>query len=523
MKKIKIYILIILAAVSSPNFAQQVNININAVPASIEKDKTGYIEVSICNVDISPIAVPANKLRPLISVPGNVTITGVTDVNGNALTGFTVLSLSSGTGNAIRLLATNPLQNFECFDFRVTVLAVNVGPTDVVTGTLGFAGPPPTNDVPGDNNSTSGIAVTPPIATPPVATNDTQTTPAGTPVTVTTLSNDTPGSAAIDPTSVKLTDPVSGLPVSSVMVPGQGTYTVNPATGDVTFTPVAGFTGPSTPVSYTVKDINGVTSNPATISITVTPTPPTAVPDPKTTPFNTPVTITTISNDIPGSSPIDPTSVLIIDPADNTPKTSVTIPGEGTYVVNTTTGDITFTPVPTFTGTGTPVSYTEKDVNGVISNPAPITVTVGPPTPPTAVPDPKTTPFNTPVTITTISNDIPGSSPIDPTSVLIIDPADNTPKTSVTIPGEGTYVVNTTTGDITFTPVATFTGTATPVNYTEKDVNGVISNPAPITVTVTATPPVAKTDIGTSTNGNPAIVTVLTNDTPGSAPIDPTT
>ncbi|TKT85324.1 Ig-like domain-containing protein, partial [Dyadobacter frigoris] len=468
---------------------------------------------------VPPTAVPDPKTTPF-NTP--VTITTISnDIPGSSPIDPTSVLIIDPADNTPKTSVTIPGEG--TYVVNTTTGDITFTPVPTFTGT----GTPVSyteKDVNGVISNPAPITVTVGPPTPPTAVPDPKTTPFNTPVTITTISNDIPGSSPIDPTSVLIIDPADNTPKTSVTIPGEGTYVVNPTTGDITFTPVPTFTGTGTPVSYTEKDVNGVISNPAPITVTVgPPTPPTAVPDPKTTPFNTPVTITTISNDIPGSSPIDPTSVLIIDPADNTPKTSVTIPGEGTYVVNTTTGDITFTPVPTFTGTGTPVSYTEKDVNGVISNPAPITVTVGPPTPPTAVPDPKTTPFNTPVTITTISNDIPGSSPIDPTSVLIIDPADNTPKTSVTIPGEGTYVVNTTTGDITFTPVATFTGTATPVNYTEKDVNGVISNPAPITVTVTATPPVAKTDIGTSTNGNPAIVTVLTNDTPGSAPIDPTT
>lgn len=164
MKRNRKYILaILMLGATLQSVAQQVNININAVPASLPKNETGYIEVNICNVDASDITAPANKLRPLISVPGNVTITGASDMNGNPLTGFTVLSLSAGTGNSIRLLATEPLPNFECFSFRVDILAVNIGPTDVITGTLGFAGPPTANDVAADNNSTSGIEVTAPL------------------------------------------------------------------------------------------------------------------------------------------------------------------------------------------------------------------------------------------------------------------------------------------------------------------------------------------------------------------------
>jgi hypothetical protein len=39
-------------------------------------------------------------------------------------------------------------------------------------------------------------------------------------------------------------------------------------TGDITFTPQSGFTGDPTPISYTVEDAEGNTSNPATVTIT---------------------------------------------------------------------------------------------------------------------------------------------------------------------------------------------------------------------------------------------------------------
>ncbi|WP_159478263.1 Ig-like domain-containing protein [Dyadobacter sp. 3J3] len=373
-------------------------------------------------------------------------------------------------------------------------------------------------DVNGLTSNPSAITVTV-TPTAPTAVADVATTPAGTPVTLTATTNDTPGSAAIDPASVKLIDPATNTPVTSVTVPNQGTYTVNP-NGTVTFTPVAGFTGTATPVSYTETDVNGLVSNPATITITVTATPPTAIADVATTPAGTPVTLTATTNDTPGSAAIDPASVKLIDPATNTPVTSVTVPNQGTYTVNPN-GTVTFTPVAGFTGTATPVSYTETDVNGLVSNPATITITVTA-TPPTAIADVATTPAGTPVTLTATTNDTPGSAAIDPASVKLIDPATNTPVTSVTVPNQGTYTVNP-NGTVTFTPVAGFTGTATPVSYTETDVNGLVSNPATITITVTATPPVANNDSGTSQNGAPVDITVLTNDTPGSSPLDPTT
>ncbi|EYB66988.1 hypothetical protein DEIPH_ctg055orf0018 [Deinococcus phoenicis] len=104
---------------------------------------------------------------------------------------------------------------------------------------------------------------------PPVAKDDTATTPANTPVSVNVVSNDTgysPGT--VNAATVDLDPSTSGIQTTRT-VAGQGTYTVN-ASGVVTFTPVSGFTG-TTAIPYTVQDNDGLTSNPATLTVTVIP------------------------------------------------------------------------------------------------------------------------------------------------------------------------------------------------------------------------------------------------------------
>ncbi|MBU2668770.1 fibronectin type III domain-containing protein [Actinoplanes bogorensis] len=49
----------------------------------------------------------------------------------------------------------------------------------------------------------------------------------------------------------------NGTPVTSVVVAGQGTYTLNTATGHITFTPVRGFAGRATAVRYRITDSVG--------------------------------------------------------------------------------------------------------------------------------------------------------------------------------------------------------------------------------------------------------------------------
>ncbi|WP_452223837.1 Ig-like domain-containing protein, partial [Lacinutrix chionoecetis] len=52
-----------------------------------------------------------------------------------------------------------------------------------------------------------------------------------------------------------------------LVVPGEGTWTVDDTTGAVTFTPEAGFTGDPTPIDYNVEDNDGNVSNDSTITL----------------------------------------------------------------------------------------------------------------------------------------------------------------------------------------------------------------------------------------------------------------
>ena len=58
--------------------------------------------------------------------------------------------------------------------------------------------------------------------------------------------------------------------VSTLTVPGEGAWTVNPTTGALTFTPQAGFEGDPTPVDYEVTDTTGDTVA-ATVTVTYVP------------------------------------------------------------------------------------------------------------------------------------------------------------------------------------------------------------------------------------------------------------
>ncbi len=195
----------------------------------------------------------------------------------------------------------------------------------------------------------------------PVAMDDNANTKINTPVDIDILTNDTPGSAALDPTSVTFVGGTIPDPTT------EGVFTVNSTTGLVTFTPANNYTGTVT-VDYNVCDLNNL-CDVATITVVVSPfIGPTAVDDTRSTEKNTPIDIIALSNDQIGDSPLDPTSVSFIS------GTEPDAANEGVFTKNGTTGLVTFTPVTDFLGTVT-INYEVCDDNSLCSI-ATITVSV---------------------------------------------------------------------------------------------------------------------------------------------------
>jgi hypothetical protein len=111
---------------------------------------------------------------------------------------------------------------------------------------------------------------------PPVATDDNSINNlSGSTVTINILTNDviSNGSEATPSnTTVALT--TTGLPVGSTLVgnlltvPGEGSYTYDPTTGNLSFYPQSGFTGNPTPLTYILTQTSSGLSDPALVSIT---------------------------------------------------------------------------------------------------------------------------------------------------------------------------------------------------------------------------------------------------------------
>jgi uncharacterized repeat protein (TIGR01451 family)/gliding motility-associated-like protein len=124
--------------------------------------------------------------------------------------------------------------------------------------------------------------------------------------------------------------------------PSNGTVTVDPVTGVVTYTPNPNFNGTDSFV-YSVCDTGmPILCDTAVVTINVTSVndAPVAVDDNATTVENTPINIDILNNDSDPDGNLDPTSVSIISG-----------PSNGTVSINPVTGATTYTPNPSFTGT----------------------------------------------------------------------------------------------------------------------------------------------------------------------------
>ncbi|MBC9798457.1 Ig-like domain-containing protein, partial [Sinomicrobium weinanense] len=316
---------------------------------------------------------------------------------------------------------------------------------------------------------------------PPVANDDTIFSIPNVTVNIPVLINDEQGTAPIDPATVAIVTPAAS-----------GTTVVNPD-GSVDYTPTAGFNGADS-FEYTVEDENGLVSNTAMVSITIT-TAPVANDDMANTNPDTPVTVDVLANDAEGAAPLVPSSVTV-----------GTAPANGTVVVNAD-GSVTYTPNPDFLTGEDMFTYTVEDENGAMSDPATVTVSMN--DTPVANDDMVSTTLDTPIIIPVLDNDEEGSAPLDPTTVTI-----------VTDPTNGTAVVNP-DGTIEYTPNSGYLGDDT-IAYTVADTNGLVSNEAGVTITVNDGP-AANDDIAETERNTAVTIPILDNDIAGTSDLDPAT
>ena len=364
-----------------------------------------------------------------------------------------------------------------------------------------------------------------------------------TPTFNTTETNSNGDKIAITPSAeypAKLVDPATGLTTDapSVTVEGEGTYTINPSTGEVTFTPDPSFTGTAKGVEVTLSAPVGRNKDgkiqqdyikTATAKYTPTVTPITVTPTDKVSADvqNVPQTQTP-TFDLSNDKTAEITSKKLVDPATGQPtdETTVTVAGEGSYTIDPTTGAVTFTPEKDFVGTAKGVTVqataTITNANGktaTITSDATYTPTVVPAVP-TANPATSkdiqgATQTGTPTFAgTTVQvNGEDKAITIKDNSYTLLDNDGNEVTSTPAYAADGTteigtYSIDSATGQVTFTPTdKSYTGAVTPAKVQAESSNGIkvdtTYTPEIVPVTPTATP-AETTDIqGATQTGKP--------------------
>ncbi|WP_461258413.1 GEVED domain-containing protein [Streptococcus parasalivarius] len=364
-----------------------------------------------------------------------------------------------------------------------------------------------------------------------------------TPTFNTTETNSNGDKIAITPSAeypAKLVDPATGLTTDapSVTVEGEGTYTINPSTGEVTFTPDPSFTGTAQGVEVTLSAPVGRNKDgkiqqdyikTATAKYTPTVTPITVTPTDKVSADvqNVPQTQTP-TFDLSNDKTAEITSKKLVDPATGQPtdETTVTVAGEGSYTIDPTTGAVTFTPEKDFVGAAKGVTVqataTITNANGkteTITSDATYTPTVVPAVP-TANPATSkdvqgATQTGTPTFAgTTVQvNGEDKAITIKDNSYTLLDKEGNEVSSTPAYAADGTtvignFTIDPATGQVTFTPTdKSYTGAVTPAKVQAESSNGIkvdtTYTPEIVPVTPTATP-AETTDIqGATQTGKP--------------------
>ena len=491
-----------------------------------------------------------------------------TDVQGATQTGTPEFELEGTNSNGEKVKVTpdleygvkfiDPATGQETDDYIVTVEGEGTYILDQATGQVTF------KPEPGFTGTAKGITVS---ITAPVGrdkdgnvpadalkTATAKYTPTVTPITLTPtnkvsedvqnvpqtqtptfeLSND----KTAEITSKKLVDPATGQPTdaTTVTVAGEGSYTIDPTTGAVTFVPEKDFVGTAKGVTVqataTIKNEDGKTTTitaDATYTPTVVPAVPTAQPaksidvqgaTQKGKPTFEGTTVTVNGEQKPVT--IKENSYTLVDKDGNEVTSTPAYAEDGTTVIGThtidpTTGEVTFTPTDkSYSGKVTPVSVQAESSNGIK-----VSTTYTPEIVPV-----------TPTAENAATKDIQGKTqkgkPTFEGGKATVDGVEKTVEidedtpatfedgsTTKTIPGEGTYTVAP-DGTVTFVPEKTFTGEGTGVTVKRVDKNGTEVT-AKYTPTVTPVTPTAdpaettglqgqvQTGAPTFTAGNPDV------------------
>ena len=308
------------------------------------------------------------------------------------------------------------------------------------------------------------------------------------------LSNDLAGTSIIKKSGIKLLDGNSSR--TTLIISGEGKWTIDDINGTVIFTPEKGYVGDPTEIKYLISDIGNNTDT-ANIRLNY---PPLAIDDQAISKVNDSIIINVLENDKSTSTPLDITSIRLVN-FKNELVDSLYIDGKGTFNVNKTRGTIEFVPDNDFSG-DVSVKYKMRETNGDISNEANILISY-----PNLTDDVITDILaGIEISLDVIAND---GENINPSSVKLIGASDSG---LLIVSGEGQWRLN---GSIlTFTPEKEFLDNPTPIQYTAAYKN-VYLNPANVSILYNKGNIYAKDDLGIIVESKDTNINFLLNDSYG--------
>ena len=257
----------------------------------------------------------------------------------------------------------------------------------------------------------------------PVANNDVASTNEDTPVSIDVLDNDTDSGDDINPSTVQISrSPQHG----SILVQEDGV---------VVYTPSINYNGIDS-FRYTVKDYTNLTSNIATVQITINPV------------NDAPITNNESYNTQEEVPLIIPISEIAVDPENELDMSSFTItqnPENGTIEINEELNQVVYTPNNNFSGNDQ-FSFEISDIQGLLSNNSTVSILVSDQAPKAnddefIIKEDETTVMNV------VVNDTDPQNNLNPLSIEI-----------VTEPLNGIASVNTSNGNINYTPTENYFG-----------------------------------------------------------------
>ncbi len=298
----------------------------------------------------------------------------------------------------------------------------------------------------------------------PVAGDDAVTTSVNQQIVIQPLTNDRDSDGSLDKDSIVI-----------VRNPQHGTVVSLPD-GTCRYTPAVDYKG-SDSFGYTVADDDGAVSNEANVAITVAANQsPTVSDDSATGIMDQPLSIPVLENDFDSDGSLDFSTLQLVSP-----------PSHGNAVTGAD-GTIVYTPAVGYKGDDS-FTYRVADNDGAFSSAANVLVTIVSNQPPTAEDDTFQTAVNSPAIFAILANDTAVNGLLDPDSLLVVDGPDHG---AVEIQPDG---------KAKYTPSAGFSGEDS-FSYTVADFNGLVSNPAVVTIRVVASNVIDNRDARVSTTGN---------------------